>query len=185
MPEIVENVYATALLEAVQEAKDAHAILESLSCVGQILHQNDQLFRFFCVPVIEKREKFQLAQSLFEETLHPYAYNFLRVLIEAGRFQSYFSIVDEFQKLYDQANGIERVIVRTAQPVSESQRQRLKEKVETMTGKQARMEYRVDKDLIGGIVVDIGDRRIDNSIKSRFEQLENTVSRAVFQKKGE
>ena len=77
------------------------------------------------------------------------------------------------------------MIVRTAQPVSESQRQRLKEKVETMTGKQARMEYRVDKDLIGGIVVDIGDRRIDNSIKSRFEQLENTVSRAVFQKKGE
>ena len=50
MPETVENVYATALLEAVQEAKDAHAILESLSCVGQILHQNDQLFRFFLCP---------------------------------------------------------------------------------------------------------------------------------------
>ncbi len=185
MSKTVEKVYAGALLEAAQEGESIQPIRESLLGVRQVLKQNPMLLRFFCVPVIEKREKLDLADSLFAGVLSPYALNFLKVLIDAGRFASFFSILEEFERLCDLAGGIERAVVRTAYPVKEEYRKKLQEKMEKMTGKRVSLEYRLDSSLIGGIVIDIGDRRIDNSIKSRLEQLENAVSRTVIQKKGE
>ena len=114
-----------------------------------------------------------------------HALNFLRILIDAGRFSSFFSILEEFEKLCDLVDGVERAIVRTAYPVKKEHRQKLQDKIERMTGKRVSLEYRLDPGIIGGIVIDVGDRRIDNSVQTRLTQLEEAVSRSVIQKKGE
>ncbi len=185
MSEAVKSVYAKALLEASQEGKCGGAVLEDLLALCEILRQTPQLQKFFCVPVIDKQDKQRMADSLFQGKIHPYTLNFLKTLIEAERFSEFVNITEEFQELYNHANGIERVKVFTARPLSVQQEARLKEKAERMTGRRVQMEVNVDPGLIGGLVVDIGGKRFDNSLKSRLAQLGDAVSRSVFQKKGE
>ena len=180
MAKTIEKVYAGALLEVAEESNNMRKILDDLLIVKGILDQLPTLLRFFCIPIVEKREKFAILNSLFQGILSPYTFNFLQVLIDVGRFESYFPILEEFQKMCDFASGVQRAVVWTAYPVGKAQRLQLQEKMERMTGKQVCLEYRLDSNLVGGIVIDVGDRRMDNSIKSRLEQLRSTVSRSSF-----
>jgi len=185
MSEAVKTVYAQALLEAVTEQGCGEAVLEDLLALQEAMRQNPSFYKFFCVPVIEKADKRNMVESILSGRVHPYTVNFLKVLIDAERFSALREITEEFRELYNRISGIERVRVSTARPLSKEQSEKLRAKVERMTGKQVRIEVSVDKSLLGGIVVDIGGKRIDNSLKSRLAQLGDAVSESVFQKKGE
>ena len=90
------------------------------------------------------------------------------LLIDKRRIQTFDAIAHIFAELSNEARGIVVADVTTAQPLAEAQEKALAEKLERVTGKKIALRGHRDPSLIGGVVVRIGDRRIDGSVKGRL-----------------
>ena len=93
------------------------------------------------------------------------------LLIDKRRIALFEAIEESYRELSNEARGILIADVTTAAPVDDAQASSIKTKLESITGKQVELRLHEDKDIIGGVVVKIGDRRIDGSVAGRLESL--------------
>jgi F-type H+-transporting ATPase subunit delta len=103
--------------------------------------------------------------------------NFLGVLAEHGRLRSLAAIAVEYARLEDRQLGRVRARIRSARPLSEESRRRILEVFRRRTGKEVLAETEVDPDLLGGVIVEIGGRVFDGSLRVRLERLQQSLSR--------
>ena len=103
--------------------------------------------------------------------------NFLGVLAEHGRLRALAAIAKEYERLEDLRIGRVRARIESARPLSEESRARILALFAERTGKQVLAESGVDPDLLGGVVVEIGGRVFDGSLRVRLERLQQQLSR--------
>ena len=103
--------------------------------------------------------------------------NFLGVLAEHGRLRALSAIAAEYERLEDRQIGRVRARIRSARPLSEESRKRVLAVFAERTGKQVLAETEVDPSLLGGVVVEIGGRVFDGSLRVRLERLQQSLSR--------
>ena len=106
--------------------------------------------------------------------------NLFRLLRRKGRLTLGPSIASYFHEMWDQERGIERAVVRTAVPLDDATRDRIREQLSRETGKTIEMETEVDPSLLGGAVVRIGDRLIDGSTRTRLRQLRGRLQHGTL-----
>jgi F-type H+-transporting ATPase subunit delta len=97
--------------------------------------------------------------------------NLVYMLIEAGRIEALGAIVRELQRLVNEHKGIAEATVTTAVPLSDAEAQRVAERIGKLLGKRVIVERRVDRSIIGGIVVRVGDTLINGSVAGRLAAL--------------
>lgn len=97
------------------------------------------------------------------------------MLIDKRRITLLAAIEEEFSKLSNEAQGILIADVTTAEPASADQQQKIADRLADLTGKQVKLRLHEDEKLIGGVVVKIGDRRIDGSVAGRLETLKKEL----------
>ena len=97
------------------------------------------------------------------------------LLIDKRRITLLADIEEEFSKLSNEAQGILIADVTTAEPASADQQQKIADRLADLTGKQVKLRLHEDEKLIGGVVVKIGDRRIDGSVAGRLETLKKEL----------
>ena len=97
------------------------------------------------------------------------------LLIDKRRITLLAAIEEEFSKLSNEAQGILIADVTTAEPASADQQQKIADRLADLTGKQVKLRLHEDEKLIGGVVVKIGDRRIDGSVAGRLETLKKEL----------
>jgi len=107
--------------------------------------------------------------------LDPLALNFARLLVRKGRTPLASSIAEEFRLMLESERGIARVTAKTAIALSESERDALLQRLHTSMGKQVVLTTAVDPALLGGVVVQIGDRLIDASTRAKLEALRESL----------
>jgi F-type H+-transporting ATPase subunit delta len=95
--------------------------------------------------------------------------------VEAGRVGIVNDLVDEYEQLADSASGRLRATAVTAVALSEQERSRLSTQLSRRFGREVRLEVRVDPDIIGGLVLEVGDHLIDASVAGRLRQLRRTL----------
>lgn len=127
---------------------------------------------FLKSPVIKKEKKQEVLEVVFAKAIQPLTLQFLRLLTEKEREEMLLQIVDEFFQQQDARSGIAGVGVRAAIELSEEQTAQLKERFEVYTKKKVRLNFNIDKQLIGGLIVRIGDTVFDGSVKRQLELLE-------------
>ncbi len=103
--------------------------------------------------------------------------NFLGVLSEHGRLRALTAIAAEYERLEDRQLGRVRARIKSARPLSEESRKRILAIFAERTGKQVLAETEVDPSLLGGVVVEIGGRVFDGSLRVRLERLQQLLSR--------
>jgi F-type H+-transporting ATPase subunit delta len=103
--------------------------------------------------------------------------NFLGVVAEHGRLRWIAAIAEEYQRLEDRALGRVRARIESAHPLSGDSDKRILDALGARTGKQVLTETQVDPSLLGGIVVEIGGRVFDGSLRTRLERLRESLSR--------
>ncbi len=104
------------------------------------------------------------------------ALNLATILVAKGRFGALAApIAAEFQRRLDEHRGIERADVTTAVNPDKAERERIKKWLRDITGKEVRLEYRTDPELVGGMVVKIGDRVVDGSVRTRLHALRRNL----------
>jgi F-type H+-transporting ATPase subunit delta len=105
--------------------------------------------------------------------------NLARLLVRKGRTGLAPEIEEYFKRLVEQREGIARVTARTAVPLSDAEQEALSQAISRQTGQRVILDTQVDPALLGGVVVQIGDRLVDGSVKGRLEELRERLVGSV------
>ncbi len=190
----IAAVYAKALLEASEGTGTSEALVEELkSLAGDVLDRLPKLDAVLQSPQVSAEEKGRLLEKAFSGRMSPQLLTFLRVLAKRNRLDCLRAIARQFESQLRETRGRVRVIVTTAAPVDAAVGGRLsmlslgqvKDQLTGSIGRPVEIEHRIDAAVIGGIVVRIGDRVFDGSVRRQLEQLgRQAVEKAVRDLRG-
>ena len=176
--EEIAQVYARSLFEVAKEHGKLDSVKEQLGQFADAVEQNRDLAVFFFSPYFSTEEKKAgLGKSV--EGAEPELQNFLELLIEKHRMPEIFRIRREFDELWKKENRRLDVTVVSAVDLDDAVVQRIGEEVERQTGERVELSSRVDDDILGGIVLQVGNMVLDASIRSRLDKLRKTVATAA------
>ena len=164
----VGSVYAEALFLLAQEEHQEKQIYQEFNQVTNVMLQYPELISLLDVPTLELSERISILKKVIsnEEGITE---NFLCLLVEKRRINRISDIRNTFNKLFYEAFQIAEVFITSAVPLEEAQRNALKEKLQQKLKKNILLREAVDSSLMGGMVIQYGDTRMDNSIKSRMQ----------------
>lgn len=108
-------------------------------------------------------------------SVDPLVLNLLLVMIRRGRIDQLPRVAEEFHRLDDRRNDITTALATSASPLGPAEVSALTERLQQMTGGRVRLDLEVDPSLLGGLVVRVGDRLIDGSVRGRLERLRNQL----------
>ena len=177
MPEAA-RVYAEALFGAGKEKGNLDSIQSQLAQFADAVDDSRELQVFLFSPYLssaDKREGLGRAISGAEPELT----NFLELLAEKHRMPEIFRIRRAFDELWKKENRRLDVTVTSAVELDPAVVSRIGQEVERQTGEEVELSSRVDDDVLGGIVLQVGNMILDASIRSRLEKLRKTVATAA------
>ena len=175
--EEIGQVYARALFEVAEERDTLDAVRDQLAEFTEAMNTNRQLAVFFFSPYFSAEEKKAGLGKALSDVL-PEFENFLGALIERHRMPAIFRIRDDFQTLYDEARKLLPVHIISAVELDEATTQNLVARIGEQVDRQIELSSVVDPDIIGGIVLRVGNVIMDASIRARLEQLRKQVAQA-------
>lgn len=168
----VGRVYAEGLFLLAQEEHREAQIYQELNEAADVMAQHPEFTELVDVPTLDLSERIAILRRVIGDG-EGITEHFLCLLVEKHRFRRLQEIRTDFNKLYHEAFGIAEVFVTSAVPLNDAQREELKEVLGRKFGKTVRLRESVDESLLGGIVVQYGDTRMDNSLRTRMRQFKN------------
>ncbi len=176
--EEVAQVYARALFEVAMEHDELDEIHEELDQFAAALNDHRQMAVFFFSPYFSTEEKKSALKRAIEGA-DPLFMNFLEALVERNRMPVIFRIRAEFEELWDKEKKLLPVQITSAVALDEKTIKSIGDRISERTGQKVELSSSVDPDLIGGIVLRVGNVILDASIQSRLNQLRKTVAQAA------
>ena len=174
----VARVYAEALFEVGRDKGKLDALQQQLGQFADEVDRNRELQVFFFSPYLsttEKQEGIERAISGAEPELT----NFLELLVDKHRMTEVFRIRREFDELWKHENRRLDVTVTSAVELDRAVVEKIGQEVERQTGEKVDLSSRVDDEILGGIVLQVGNMVLDASIRSRLEKLRKSVATAA------
>ncbi|EMR01816.1 ATP synthase F1 subunit delta [Cesiribacter andamanensis] len=178
----VASRYAKSLLDLAVERGELEAVQQDMQLLHTTIRQNRQFELLLTNPIIRSDKKKAVLTALFRGKISLMTGKFLEIISNKNREDVLPGIAAEFLRQYRSYKGITRAQVITTFPLSPELRSRFMAIVAEITGNQVELEEKIDKDLIGGYVLRIGDRQIDESLKSKLEELEAEFSKNPYEK---
>jgi F-type H+-transporting ATPase subunit delta len=175
--EEIAQVYARSLFEVASEQDKLDVVKQQLDEFAGALHENRQLAVFFFSPYFSAEEK-KSGLHKGVEGADPAFMNFLEALIERHRMPAIFRIRTEFEVLYDKTNKLLPVQVTSAIELDQATIESLGKRIGEQTGNEIELSSNVDPEILGGIVLRVGNFIMDASIRTRLEQLRREVAQA-------
>jgi ATP synthase F1 delta subunit len=175
--EEIADVYARALFEVASQRGILDTVRDELGEFADALQSNRELAVFFFSPYFSTQEK--------KDGLHrgvtgadPATLNFFEALIERHRMPVIFRIRTRFEELWDKANKLLAVQITSAVELDPETIDQLGRRIGEQTGNRIQLSSKVDPDILGGIVLRVGNFIMDASIRNRLEQLRREVAQA-------
>ena len=168
--------YSRAIFELAQEENKLDDYAKDLSQVQEDVFSLPEAVKFFQNPLIPQQAKKDLLAKAFDKEISPDVFNFLMLLVDKNRIGIFNEIYEIFNGLKNQAQGILVADVITAFPLTKTQETQLNKKLASVTGKKIQIRKHEDKSILGGVIVTIGDKRIDGSAAGRLRALKGTLA---------
>ena len=179
MAGMVEQTYAEAVFKLGEEQNCLDTLCNEIFDVADILGDNTDFLKLLSSPTIPLDEKKSAVERVFKGKISEYTLNFLFVITEKNRSSYIRGIADRLRALYNDYNGIIEVRVTTSEELSAELSSKLKAKLESVSGKKVTLIPKIDKSILGGIVLDYGNTRMDSSVKTRLEGVRNAVKSII------
>ncbi len=176
--EHIARVYADALFGAARDRGKLDVIREQLAQFADALSENREMQLFFFSPYFSSAEKEDGLKKAIADA-EPELLNFLELLIEKHRMPVLFRIRRQFDALWAKENKRLGVTVTSAVELDPEVARRIGSEIEEQTGNMVELQTRVDPDILGGLVVQVGNMVLDTSIRNRLEKLRKSVARAA------
>ena len=175
--EEIAQVYARSLFEVAEEQQKLDVVKQQLDEFAQALHEHRELAVFFFSPYFSAEEKKDGLRKAVQGA-EPAFMNFLEALIERHRMPVIFRIRTDFELLYDKSNKLLPVTVTSAVELDPETIESLGKRIGEQTGNEIELSSKVDPEILGGIVLRVGNFIMDASIRTRLEQLRREVAQA-------
>lgn len=170
----VAKVYANALFELYLESGDDDSIYKNLNEIAGVFRDHPDLVSLLSAPLITSEEKISVVSKIFED--NGLVYDYLCLLCDKGRAGYFTEITDVFNAKYNEYKNIADVLVITSIPLTETLREKLVKKLEGSLKKTILLTEKTDPSIIDGMIIEYDNKRIDNSVRSKLEELRrNTV----------
>jgi ATP synthase F1 delta subunit len=176
--EEIAQVYARALFDVARERDKIDELRDQLGQFADTLQDNHDLQVFLFSPYFstkEKEEGLERAISGADEALT----NFLNLLIENHRMPVIFRVRRDYDAMWQEENKLLPVSVTSAVALDDKTVKEIGDKIADQTGRKVELSAQVDENILGGIVVRVGNAVLDASVRNRLEQLRKQVARAA------
>ena len=178
MAKIVSKVYGDALFELALEKQSVTALYEEAEALRKIFRDNGELMQLLTHPKISKEEKEAAVKAIFDGRVSDDMAGFLVLVVDKGLADELDAVLGYFLSVVKEYKKIGVVDVASAVELTDAQKEKLCEKLLATTDYATlEVNYRVDAALIGGLVVRIGDRVVDSSIRTKLSQMEKQLQR--------
>ncbi|MDP9386319.1 MAG: ATP synthase F1 subunit delta [Actinomycetota bacterium] len=175
--EEIATVYARSLFEVAKESGKLDEVREQLGQMADAIAGEHSLQVFFYSPYFSPDEKKEGLRKAISDP-DPTVLNFLDLLIENHRMPALLRVRRSYDALWEKENDLLPVEVTSAVELDEETVRHIGERIGEQTGRKVELSSSVEPDLLGGIVVRVGNSVIDASIRNRLEQLRRTVAKA-------
>ena len=179
MAKLVAKTYSDALFEVGVENNSLEALLEEFSFIEKTFIEYPDFLELFRTPRISIDERKETIQSIYGGKISPEMMNFLKIILDKRRASEIFDIKNEFQVAVHRHNNILEATVISAVAISEEQSEKIKKSLKVVTGNEILIKNKVDETLIGGVVIYIGDKVIDGSVKKKLSDLKEELAQII------
>jgi len=177
------RVYSTAILDLAERQGDAEVVLRELSTLVARLEASPEFETFLASPLVDASARERALEKIFRGKVSDLLVDSLQVLNRKGRLGLLRRLAEAYHSGLQERRGIVEVRVQTAVGLSDAARNGLRDVVARQTGREPELVEEVDPSLLGGMVVRIGDTKLDTSVASRLrkmtERLADRASREI------
>jgi len=175
----IANRYARALADVITERGEMNEVVAELNGFAGLMNGHQQLRDVFASPVISvDRKRGVLNELLSRMQLRQTSSNFLRLLLDNMRLHNLDQMLRALSRELDLRTNVVSAEVTTAREISDQEKVMLTDSLKASTGKQVRLQFRTDPDIIGGVVTRIGSLVYDGSIKNQLAQMKQRLMNA-------
>jgi F-type H+-transporting ATPase subunit delta len=164
--------YATALFELALETNSIDAVLADLQKFDALLAESEDLTRLVRSPVFAADAQLKAVTAVIDRAgITGLAAQFLKVLTQNRRLFAVRDVIRAYAALVARHKGEVTAQVTVAEPLSEAHQNEIKDTLKTVTGKDVRVDVKVDPAIIGGLIVKLGSRMVDSSLRTKLNGL--------------
>jgi len=168
----VAERYATSLFELAVEADSIDAVASDLSRFEEMVRESADLKRLIESPAFSAEEQFRAIGAIADKAgIAGLVGNFLKVVARNRRLFAVPGVIRAYRELVARHRGETRADVKTAHPLTATQETELKAALRSATGKDVAVDVTVDPSLLGGLIVKVGSRQIDTSLRTKLSSL--------------
>jgi F-type H+-transporting ATPase subunit delta len=167
----IARVYARATLSLAESQGLSDDVLEQLESLQTQMDRSPTFEGFLTSPLVDTKERRAVLDRGFRGKMSEVLLDTLQVMNNKGRSGLLRALVEAYRQEYEDLKGQIRVRVKTAVPLTGELRRRLEQAVSKVTGRRAKLEESVERSLIGGLVLQVADRKIDASVANELRGL--------------
>lgn len=171
--------YAKALIDLAEEQKTTERVKDDMVLFYKTVRESAELGAVLANPIVSHSKKIAILADIFTAHLSKVSMAMLNIMINKGRGDVLFATAHEFIALYDVKNNVTYAKVVSAAPLSEANKQKMLNEVQQAVGGTIKLNSQVDKSLIGGFVLTVGDRRIDTSVANSLNKIKKDFAKAA------
>lgn len=172
MAKLAKNTYGDALFELACQENVVDSLFEEADAVIKAFADNEELGKLLNHPKIDNDEKQKVTENCFKSFVSKNMTGFLVLMVAKGRYNEIVPALQHFEDRVKEYKGIGTAYVTTASELSAAQKEKLVAKLlQTTDYKKFEMVYSVDKAILGGMIIRIGDKVVDSSIQTKLDEL--------------
>lgn len=180
MAKLVSKTYGEALFDLALEDGTLTTIIEEVNIVKEAIAVNPDLLKLLSHPKINKEEKISVIENIFKGRVSDSLVGFLVIIVQKDRYDDLDGIFEYFIAKVREYKNIGVASVTSAVELTEEQKKQVEQKLlQTTKYSQFELSFYVDKNLIGGLVIRIGDRVVDSSIRTKLQMLAKDLRNAT------
>lgn len=178
MARLVSKVYGDALFSVALEEDKLEALWKEAGLLAETLTANPEFLPVLTHPEMTQEKQFLALDEVLKEKMSDEMMGFLHVLVKKGRIGEISAILDYFLDRVREYLKIGVVQVTTPIPLSDDQKQKVEKKLSEVSGYETlSMDYQIEESLLGGMIIRIGDRVLDNSIRTKLEMMSRKLNK--------
>lgn len=180
MAKLVSKTYSKALFELAIELNLLDKILDEFEFVVKSFNEYPEFYEIITSPKVNLGEKKKIIDETFKGKISNELLSFIKLLFDKKRESFIKEICKEFRIISDEHNGLVLATVESVIPLTNEEIKKLETELNKLTGKTITVTNIINKDIVGGLVVKVGDKIIDGSVKRKLENLKHDLAQIII-----
>lgn len=178
MAGLIAQNYGDALFSLAKEVDKVNVYQEQLKMILTSFQEEPMFLQIMAHPKMDKEQKKNMLTNVYGKAIDITVLNFMKILVDKNRFSQFQDICQVFHKMYNEEHNIIVAYVTSAKALQQLELNKLQDVLEKKTNKHVELVVNIDEDVMAGIRVKIGDQVIDNTARTRLENLKDMVEKS-------